>query len=103
MTSSVMVTNQSHHGNTRDDITVLVVLAVVMSPGLPIYRSTFSAGSNISPMLPTNLHVMVGNRGGRGILLLLVPLENIILETFFLAEGFPSFCLPFFGSFSVDC
>jgi hypothetical protein len=25
------------------------------------------------------------------------------LETFFLAEGFPSFCLPFFGSFSVDC
>jgi hypothetical protein len=61
-----MVTNQSHHGNTHDDITVLVVLAVVMSPGLPIYRSTFSAGSNISPMLPTNLHVMVGNRGGEG-------------------------------------
>ena len=25
------------------------------------------------------------------------------VETIFLDEGFPSFCLPFFGSFSVDC
>jgi len=33
---------------------------------------------------------------GGGILVLLVPLESIILETIFLAEGFPSFCLPFF-------
>jgi len=97
-----MVTNQSHHRSVHDNITVLVVLAVVMAPGLPIYRSTFSAGGNIGPVLPTNLHVMAGNRGG-GILLLLVPLESIILETIFLAEGFPSFCLPFFGSFSVDC
>jgi hypothetical protein len=25
------------------------------------------------------------------------------VETIFLDEGFASFCLPFFGSFSVDC
>ena len=96
-----MLTNQSHHGSAHDDITVLVVLAVVMAPGLPIYRSTFLVGGDIGPVFPTNLHAMAGNRGG-GILLLLVLLESIILETIFLAEGFPSFCLPFFGSFSVD-
>jgi hypothetical protein len=49
-----MLTNQSHHGSAHDDITVLVVLAVVMAPGLPIYRSTFSAGGDIGPVLPTN-------------------------------------------------
>jgi hypothetical protein len=59
-----MVTNQSHHTSVHDDITVLVVLAVVMAPGLPVYRSTFSAGGDIGPVLPTNLHVMAGNRGG---------------------------------------
>jgi hypothetical protein len=66
LTSSVMLTNQSHHGSAHDDITVLVVLAVVMAPGLPIYRSTFSAGGggDICPVFPTNLHVMAGNRGG---------------------------------------
>jgi hypothetical protein len=47
-------------------ITVLVILAVVMAPGLLIYRSTFSAGGDIGSVLPTNLHVMAGNRGGRG-------------------------------------
>jgi hypothetical protein len=36
-----MVTNLSHHGSAHDDITALVVLAIVMAPGLPIYRSTF--------------------------------------------------------------
>jgi hypothetical protein len=36
-----MVTNLSHHGSAHNDITVLVVLAVVMAPGLPIYTSTF--------------------------------------------------------------
>ena len=97
-----MVTNQSHHRSVHDDITVLVVLAVAMAPGLPIYRSTFSAGGNIGPVLPTNLHVMAGNRRG-GDILLLVPLESIILETIFLAKCFPSLYLPFFGSFSVDC
>jgi hypothetical protein len=61
-----MVTNQSHHTSVHDDITVLVVLAVVMAPGLPIYRSTFSAGGDIGPVLPTNLHVMAGNRRGEG-------------------------------------
>ncbi len=60
-----MVTNQSHYGSAHGGISVLVVLAVVMAPGLPIYRSTFSADGDIGPMLPTNLHVMAGNRGGR--------------------------------------
>jgi hypothetical protein len=59
-----MLTNQSHHRSAHDDITVLVVLAVVMATGLPIYRSTFSAGGDIGPVFPTNLHVMAGNRGG---------------------------------------
>jgi hypothetical protein len=31
-----MLTNQSHHRSAHDDITVLVVLAVVMAPGLPL-------------------------------------------------------------------
>jgi len=61
-----MVTNQSHRGSAHDNISVLFVLAVVMAPGLPIYRSTFSADGDIGPMLPTTLHVMAGNRGGRG-------------------------------------
>jgi hypothetical protein len=95
-----MLTNQSHHGSAHDNITVLVVLAIVMAPGLPIYRSPFSAGGDIGPVFPTNLHVTAGNRGGG---FLLVFLESTILETIFLAEGFPSFCLPFCGSFSVDC
>jgi hypothetical protein len=60
-----MVTNQSHHRSVHDDITVLVVLAVVMAPELPIYRSTFSVGGDNGPALPTNLHVMAGNRGVR--------------------------------------
>jgi hypothetical protein len=61
-----MVTNQSHHGSAHNNISVLIVLAVVMAPGLPIYRSTFLMDGNIGPVLPTNLHVMAGNRGGRG-------------------------------------
>jgi hypothetical protein len=43
-----METNQSHHRSVHDNITVLVVLAVVMAPELPIYRSTFSAGGDNS-------------------------------------------------------
>jgi hypothetical protein len=62
-----MLTNQSHHRSAHDNITVLVVLAVVMAPGLLIYRSTFSAGGDIGPVFPTNLHVMAGNRGGDSI------------------------------------
>jgi hypothetical protein len=99
---SVMVTNQSHHRSVHNNITVLVVLAVVMAPGLPIYRSTFSAGGDIGPVLSTNLHVKAGNRGGEDSIAS-CSLGSIILETIFLVEGFPSFCLPFFGSFSVDC
>jgi hypothetical protein len=75
-----MLTNQSHHGSAHDNITVLVVLAVVMAPGLPIYRSTFSAGGDIGPVFPPNLHVMAGNRGG--VLLLLVPLEALLWRQF---------------------
>ena len=52
--NSVSVTHHSHHGSAHDDITVLDVLVVVMAPGLPIYRSTFSAGGDIGPVLPTN-------------------------------------------------
>jgi hypothetical protein len=93
-----MLTNQSHHGSAHNNIIVLVVLAVVMAPGLLIYRSTFLAGSDIGPVFPTNLHVMAGNRRG-GIYCFLFLLESTILETIFLAEGFPSFSLPFFWLF----
>ena len=103
MTSSVMLTNQSHHGSAHDDITVLVVLAVVMAPGLPIYRSTFSADGDIGPVLPTNQFVMAGIRTGGGDSIASCSFGGTFVETIFLVEGFPSFCLPFFGSFSVDC
>ncbi len=54
-TNSVMVTHHSHHGSAHNKIIVLVMFANVMAPGLPIHRSTFSAGGNIGPVLPTNL------------------------------------------------
>ncbi len=53
--NSVMVTHQSHHGSAHNESTVLVVFADVMAPRLPIHRSTFSAGGDIGPVLPTNL------------------------------------------------
>ena len=98
-----MVTNQSHHGSTHDNITVLVILAVVMAPRLPIYWSTFSAGGDFGPVLPTNLLVMAGIRTGGGGSIASCSFGGTFVETIFLDEGFPSFCLPFFGSFSVDC
>ncbi len=70
-------------GSERDASTDHIVLAGVINLTLPF-------------------NLLDGLRWG-GILLLLVPLDSSILETIFLAEGFPSFCLPFFGTFSVDC
>jgi hypothetical protein len=72
-----------HHGSTHDKSTVLVMLANIMAHGLPIHRSTFSAGGNTGPALPTNLLVMAGiRRGGDGILLLLVLLEALFGRQF---------------------
>ena len=42
-------TIESHHGSAHDDITVLVVLAVVMAPGLPIYRSISQRAATSAP------------------------------------------------------
>ena len=80
----MMVTHQSHHGSTHDKSSILVVLANVMAPGLPIHRSTFSApGGDIGPALPITLLAMAGNRRGEeGILLLLVPLEPLFWRQF---------------------
>jgi len=41
--------------------------------------------------------------GGGGDSIASCSFGSTFLETIFLAEGYPSFCLPFFGSFSVDC
>jgi hypothetical protein len=40
------------------------VLATAMAPGLPIHRSSFFAGGNIGPALPTNLLRMDGLKRG---------------------------------------
>jgi hypothetical protein len=100
---SMLVTHHSHHGSSHDKSNVLVMFADVMAHGLPIHRSTFSAGGNISPVLPTNLLLMAGIRWGGGDSVSSCSFGGTFLETIFLAEGFPSFRLPFFGSFSVDC
>jgi hypothetical protein len=81
----------------------LVVLVVVMASGLPIYRSTFTASGDIGPVLPTNLLVMAGIRTEGGGSIASCSFGGTFVVTIFLDEGFPSFCLPFFGSFSVDC
>jgi hypothetical protein len=98
-TNSVMVTHHSHHGSAHNESTVLVVFTNFMAPGLPIYRSTFSVGGNISPMLPTNLHVMAGIRPGRGILLLPGSFGSTFQETIFLVKGYLLFVFLSFGSF----
>ena len=95
--------NQSHHGSAHDDITVLFVLAVVMAPELPIYRSTFSAGGDIGPVLPTNLHVMAGNRGGGGFYCFLFLWKALFWRQFSWLKASLLFVFHFFGSFSVDC
>jgi hypothetical protein len=47
----------------------------------------------------------MGLGGGGGIydFIASCSFRGTFVETIFLDEGFPSFCLPFFGSFSVDC
>jgi hypothetical protein len=97
----MMVTHHSHHGSARNESTVLIVFANVMAPGLPIHRSTFSAGGNIGPVLPTNLLVMAGIRPGRGILLLPGSFGSTFQETISLAEVY--FFLSSNYGFSVDC
>ncbi len=51
---SVLMVRHHCHRSTHNASTSLVVLADVMAPGLPIYRSTFFVGGIISPMLPIN-------------------------------------------------
>jgi hypothetical protein len=64
---SVTVDFLFHHRSKHDERTVLVVFANVTAHGLPIHRSTFSAGGDTGPVLPTNLLVMAGiRRGGMG-------------------------------------
>jgi hypothetical protein len=87
------------------------MLAVTMAPGLPIHRSTFFAGGNIGPALPTNLLRMDGLKRTWGILLLPVLLEAlggyllllVLLETLFGRQfswwKVTLFCLPFFWFF----
>ncbi len=97
--NSVSVTHHSHHGSAHDESTIPVVLADVMTPGLLIHRSTFLAGGNIRPVLPTNLLVMAGIRQGGVDSIASCSFGSTFQETTFLAEGLPSFYLPFFGSF----
>jgi hypothetical protein len=95
----MMVTHHSHHGSAHDKSTVLIVFANVMAPGLPIHRSTFSAGGNIGPALPTNLLVIAGIRPGRGIRLLPGSFGSTFRETIFLVKGYLLFVFLSFGSF----
>jgi hypothetical protein len=44
-----------HHGSACNGSSVLIAFAVAMALRLPIHRSAFFAGGNISPKLPTNL------------------------------------------------
>ncbi len=49
-----------HCGSVRNASSVLIAFAVAMALGLPIHRSIFFTGGDISPALPTNLLVMDG-------------------------------------------
>jgi len=73
-------------GSERDASTDHIVLAGVINLALPIN-------------LPDGL------RWGGGIYgsIASCSFGGTFVETIFLDEGFPLFCLPFFGSFSVDC
>ncbi len=96
-----MVTHHSHRGSAHDESTILAVFVDVMAPGLLIHRSTFSAGGDIGPALPTNLLVMAGTgiRPGRGILLLPGSFGSTFWETIFLVKGYLLFVFLSFGSF----
>ena len=69
-------------GSERDASTDHIVLAGVINLALPI-------------------NLLDGLRWGDSIAS--CSFGGTFVETIFLDEGFPSFCLPFFGSFSVDC
>ena len=66
-------------GNERDASTAHIVLAGDINLALPI--NLLDGGGSFASC----------SFGGT------------FVETIFLDEGFPSFCLPIFGSFSVDC
>jgi hypothetical protein len=55
------MTNPRWHVIAAD---LVAVLAAAMAPGLPIHRSTFFAGGDIGPVLPTNLLRMDGLKRG---------------------------------------
>jgi hypothetical protein len=94
---------------------LVAVLAAAMAPGLPILRSTFFAGGDIGPALPTNLLRMDGLKRTWGNLLLPVLLEApgrfccflVLLEALFGRQfswwKVTFFCLPFFWFLLVDC
>jgi len=69
-------------GSKRDASTDHIVLAGIINLALPI---------NLLDGLGWGGSIASCSFGGT------------FVETIFLDEGFPSFCLPFFGSFSVDC
>jgi hypothetical protein len=88
------------------------MLAAAMAPGLPIHRSTFFAGGNIGPVLPTNLlrmdelkqtwgdFVASCSFGGTwAILLLPGSFGSTFWETIFLVEAYLLFVFLSFGSF----
>ncbi len=51
---SMLMARLCHHGSTHNASMVLVALANVMAPGLPIHSSTFFVGGVIGPALPIN-------------------------------------------------
>jgi hypothetical protein len=69
------------------------MFADVMTPGLPIHRSTFFAGGNIGLPLPTNLLGIYGlNRGDS---VASCSFGGIFQVTIFLVEGYLLFVFHF--------
>jgi len=91
------------HGSVHDKSSVLFVLVDDMALGPPIHWIIFIVVGVINLVLPINL--LDGLRWGGGIYgsIASCSFGGTFVETIFLDEGFPSFCLPFFDSFSVDC
>ena len=96
---SVRVDLLFHTGSTRDASNALIASADVMAL-VPLM--------GIGLVLPTSLHVMDGlplRWWGAVfmVLLFLVLLEAFLWRQFSWMKASLLFCLPFFGSFSVDC